>query len=125
MESEPRHLFVYGTLRPGEVRWPILASFVVGEGHDDAVAGSLFDTGAGYPAALFGGEHRIHGRTYELVADSIGRCLELLDEEEGAVDGLYHRVAVRSLGGTDVWAYQYGGGLTLTRIESGDWLQRD
>ena len=57
------------------------------------VAGSLFDTGAGYPAALFGGEHRIHGRTYELVADTIERCLELLDEEEGAVDGLYHRIA--------------------------------
>src|SRR5690606_16989747 len=39
------HLFVYGTLRPGDVRWPMLAPWVVDDGRDDTVAGLLFDTG--------------------------------------------------------------------------------
>ena len=60
------HLFVYGTLRPGEVRWVHLAPFVVGDGVDTTVAGDVYDTGLEYPAAMFGGEGRIIGRVYEL-----------------------------------------------------------
>ena len=51
--TTPTHLFVYGTLRPGEVRWHHLQPYVVDDGVDDTAAGHLFDTGLGYPAALF------------------------------------------------------------------------
>lgn len=50
------HVFVYGTLKPGEVRWPILAPFVMhptAGGGEASVCGKLFDTGYGWPAAVF------------------------------------------------------------------------
>ena len=122
--ADTNHLFVYGTLRPGDVRWHHLAPFVIDEGWDDTAPGSVFDTGLGYPAAKFDNSGIIHGRTYGLLAAAQARCLELLDEVEGVVDGLYHRVQIRTGSGTTAWSYQYGGGLRLTPIESGDWLDR-
>lgn len=119
------HLFVYGTLRPGDVRWPILSRFVTGDGVPDTVAGELFDTGLDYPAAIFGGRATIVGRTYELRADRLDEALVVLDEEEDTVAGLYRRVCVTTGAGTAAWAYAYGTGLELTPIPSGDWFRRD
>ena len=119
-----RHLFVYGTLRPGHVRWSILRPFVVDDGFDDSVAGDLFDTGLDYPAARFGSDGRIVGRTFGLLAESVDRCLDVLDEVEGTVAGLYRRVSVTTDRGVRAWAYEYGGGLDLTPIPSGDWSAR-
>ena len=68
MADPVAHLFVYGTLRPGEVRWRFLEPFVVDEGVADAAIGQLFDTGLGYPAATFAAGDEsgtIHGRTFE------------------------------------------------------------
>jgi len=134
------HLFVYGTLRPGDVRWHFLEPFVVDGGWDDTVAGSVFDTGLGYPAAVFdrtdgesgdvgavarsGSVGTIHGRTYALLESSRQRCLDVLDDVEGVVDGEYRRVAITTGTGARAWAYSYGSGLDLTLIESGDWLCR-
>ena len=135
------HLFVYGTLRPGDVRWPMLEPFVVDHGWDDAVPGRLFDTGLGYPAAIFGDERRelagaaatgaatnpvttVYGRTFGLLGASLDRALELLDVEEDTVEGLYRRVRVVTARGAAAWAYAYGEGLDLTPIESGDWFTR-
>lgn len=117
-----QHLFVYGTLRPGDVRWPILAPFVVDGGIDDTVTGMLYDTGLDYPAAVFGGAGTIHGRTFALLGASLDRALAVLDEEEDTVGGLYTRVRVRTGAGVRAWAYAYGAGLDLTPITSGDWL---
>ena len=117
-------LFVYGTLRPGDVRWVILEGFVADEGAIDTAAGRVFDTGLGYPAAVFGGDGTIHGRTYPLRADRVDEALAVLDEEEGTVRGLFHRVTITTGRGHIAWAYAYGGGLDLTLIESGDWLHR-
>ena len=39
--GSPTHLFVYGTLRPGEVRWHFLEPFVVDEGVDTTVPGEI------------------------------------------------------------------------------------
>ena len=118
------HLFVYGTLRPGDVRWPLLRPFVVGHGIADAVDGELYDTGLDYPAAVFGGTGRVVGQTFELVIDMLDHALVVLDEEEDTVDGLYRRVMVRTRSGRDAWAYEYGAGLELAPITSGDWFIR-
>ena len=128
------HVFVYGTLLPGDVRWGYLEQFVADEGSPDSVNGSLFDTGFDYPAATFGpaavfesGSTRasagtILGRTFEVTADRLEDCLAVLDVEEDTVGGRYRRVSIRTLGGVEVWAYEYGFGLDLTPIPSGDWL---
>lgn len=135
-----RHLFVYGTLRPGEVRWHHLEPYVVGEGVDATVAGLLFDTGLEYPAAVFGdagdgvrpeathgaGAGLIRGRVYELSTARLDDALAHLDGVEGAVRGLYHRVRVPTSAGPMAWAYQCGDDALLRRhIESGDWQDRD
>lgn len=118
------HLFVYGTLRPGDVRWPLLEPWVVDDGADDSVAGQLFDTGLEYPAAIFGAGGTVLGRTYQLRAATIERALQVIDDEEGTVRGLYRRVEVLTGRGVRAWAYQYGAGLDLTPIPSGDWFIR-
>lgn len=121
----PHHLFVYGTLRPGEVRWHHLAPFVVGEGLEATVAGELYDTGLDYPAAVFGGPSVIHGRVYELAVDRLADALAHLDAVEGAVRGLYHRVTVAPSTGGAAWAYECGDrSLLARRLDGGDWLSR-
>lgn len=123
-DADPEHLlFVYGTLLPGEERWAILEEFVVGAGSPDSVAGALYDTGEGYPAASFDtGEGRVVGQVFQLRADRLADALEVLDEVEDAVLGIYRRVRVVTDAGLDVWTYQYGTGLQLTPIAGGDWL---
>lgn len=118
------HLFVYGTLRPGDVRWTLLERYVADEGVDDTASGRVYDTGLDYPAAVFGEGGWIHGRTYRLKAELLAEALAVLDEEEDTVAGLYCRVRVTTAGGTEAWAYAYGDGLELTLIPSGDWFDR-
>ena len=118
------HLFVYGTLRPGDVRWSFLEPFVVDDGVDDAVPGALYDTGLDFPAARFDEPGTIRGRTYRLRRETIDEALDVLDEVEATVHGFYHRIAITTGGGVLAWAYQYGEGLELTPIASGDWFER-
>ncbi len=118
------HLFVYGTLRPGDVRWRLLSPFVLDDGTADSVAGAVFDTGFDYPAALFDGSGTVRGRTYALRPTTIAACLAALDHEENTVGGDYRRVMVTTGRGIVAWAYEYGSGLELTRIASGDWFRR-
>ena len=118
-----RHVFVYGTLRPGDVRWPILEPFVVDGGIVDTTDGSLFDTGLDYPAAIFETGDTIVGRTLALLEVSLDRALHVLDEVEDVVGGEYTRVRIRTGLGVDAWAYAYGTGLDLVPIESGDWFR--
>ncbi len=118
-----RHVFVYGTLRPGDVRWHLLEPFTLDAGMTDSVPGELFDTGLDYPAAVFGPRSTIHGHTFALLETSLDHAIATLDEVEDVVGGEYSRVLVRTNRGIDAWAYQYGSGLDLTPIPSGDWLQ--
>ncbi len=115
---------MYGTLRPGDVRWSFLSPYVVDDGADDTAAGALFDTGLDYPAAVFDGSATIFGRTYLLRDDRLTEALEVLDEEEDTVLGLYRRIAITTGSGVRAWAYEYGDGLELTPIEGGDWFGR-
>lgn len=118
------HLFVYGTLRPGDVRWSFLEPWVVDAGVDDTVSGRLFDTGLDYPAAIFGAGGTVIGRTYQLHAATVHDALRIIDEEEDTVLGLYRRVEVTTTRGMRAWAYEYGSGLDLVPIPSGDWFSR-
>jgi gamma-glutamylcyclotransferase (GGCT)/AIG2-like uncharacterized protein YtfP len=127
--SSSTHLFVYGTLRPGESRWHHLQPYVVDDGFADTAPGRLFDTGQGYPAAQFGQHPEgdapiIRGHTFGLLEGSLAQALEHLDAVEGAVRGLYRRIVVSTSAGVHAFAYEYGGGLDLEPIVSGDWLQR-
>ncbi|MEY2444115.1 MAG: phosphatidylcholine synthase [Ilumatobacteraceae bacterium] len=116
------HLFVYGTLAPGQQRWPHLAPFVVDEGHDAAVVGALYDTGNGYPAARFDRPGVITGRIYELRVEHLDEALRQLDEVEGAVLDLFGRVAVTTVAGVEAWAYEYHGDADLREIAGGRWV---
>jgi len=118
------HLFVYGTLLPGDVRFPLLEPFIVDGGWPDRIAGELFDTGEDYPAAVLtaGASSMIVGNTFALLETSLVRSLEVLDDVEGVVDGDYRRVAITTESGVRAWVYEGGGGLPLTPIPSGDWL---
>jgi gamma-glutamylcyclotransferase (GGCT)/AIG2-like uncharacterized protein YtfP len=120
--SQIAHLFVYGTLRPGDVRWPILAPFTGDGGEPDSVTGRVYDTGLGYPAAVFGESGTIVGRTHLLRRDLLDDALRALDDEESSVPGGYRRVVVTTARGIRAWAYEYGGGLELSHIAGGDWL---
>ena len=120
-----RSVFVYGTLRPGDVRWHHLRPFVTGDGVPDTAAGCLYDSGLGYPAALFGGAGVIHGETFELWPERLEECLAVLDDVEGTVAGLYARIRITTGRGIVAWSYQYGGGLGIRPIASGDWMRRD
>jgi gamma-glutamylcyclotransferase (GGCT)/AIG2-like uncharacterized protein YtfP len=125
------HVFVYGTLRPGDVRWSFLEPFVTDGGMADSVVGSLFDTGEDYPAATFAltatgdgsGSTVIHGRTFRVAETLLDDCLAVLDVEEDTVGGRYRRVAITTQAGIDVWAYEYGFGMDLVPIPSGDWFE--
>lgn len=124
MPAQLDALFVYGTLRRGDVRWSFLEPFVLDDGVDDTVGGTLFDTGLGYPAAVFDGTGTIVGTTYRLAVDRLDEALRVLDDEEDTVLGLYRRVDVLTGRGVRAWAYAYGTGLSLTPIASGDWFVR-
>ncbi len=123
-----RHLFVYGTLQPGESRWHELSGFVRGDGVPTTVAGSVYDTGLDYPAARFtpgNPSEVIRGRVYELDDSRIDAALAHLDVVEGAVAGLYRRVVVETATGPMAWAYECGDDeLLVHRLPDGDWLQR-
>jgi gamma-glutamylcyclotransferase (GGCT)/AIG2-like uncharacterized protein YtfP len=115
-------VFCYGTLLPGESRWRYLEPFVVSH-DDDRVSGRLFDTGFGYPAARFDHVGVITGRVFRLDSHRLVEAFELLDEIEGAVDGLYHRVSLVTSLGVAAYGYQHGGALEgLVPISGGDWL---
>jgi gamma-glutamylcyclotransferase (GGCT)/AIG2-like uncharacterized protein YtfP len=126
--SHSVHLFAYGTLLPGDERWHFLQPFVTDEGTVDRAAGQLFDTGEGYPAAMFVLDGTpptdvpiIHGRVFTIVDTRRDEALRVLDEVEGAVAGDYRRVEIVTNAGCRAWAYAYGGGLDLRPIEGGSW----
>ena len=116
------NLFVYGTLRPGQQRWRFLEPFVMDEGRDESVGGTLYDTGNGYPAAKFDRKGTIFGRVYPLKLDQLDEALALLDEVEGAVIDLFHRVAIITSTGLEAWAYEYCGEPQFAEIAHGDWI---
>lgn len=119
----PRALFVYGTLRRGELRAPLLARHRPRRWEPARVAGALVDLGE-YPG-LIDGDGEVRGELVEL--DDPADALAELDEVEeflgyGRAGSLYRRVIVRA-DGVPAWTYRWLGA-PGPRIASGDWRRR-
>lgn len=99
-------LFVYGTLRPGESRWPALRDMVE-RSEEASVMGRLFDTGRGYPALSLAGADEVPGMLLHLAPDAAVRAMREADSIEGHPQ-IYVRTLVRlndrRLAWTYVWA---------------------
>jgi gamma-glutamylcyclotransferase (GGCT)/AIG2-like uncharacterized protein YtfP len=101
-----RPLFVYGTLMPGHLRWGVLEPHAVGW-RPAAVEGHLYDSGQGWPAAVFTpGDDLVRGWAVDLRPEVADVVLAHLDEVEGVDAGLFRRVDVALLGGEHVIAYE-------------------
>ena len=103
-------VFVYGTLMPGEERWPLLEPYAVGA-HRAMVPGQLYDTGRGYPCALFDRAGSIPGSVIELDPSLADEALTMLDQVEGVHLGLYARVLVTTDADEPAWSYAWGADL--------------
>ncbi|MGH2684382.1 MAG: gamma-glutamylcyclotransferase family protein [Actinomycetota bacterium] len=99
-------VFVYGTLKPGHLRWPMVAPFVDATEAAE-VEGRLWDTGNDFPAARFGPPGRIRGVLLHLKRDCEDEAIRLLDEVEG--EFLYRRAQVRTADGRAAVAYEWRG----------------
>ena len=100
-------VFVYGTLMPGEPRWPALQPFA--SGWEPATArGHLWDTGSGYPAVRFDPDGAdVPGFLVALDPGGAAEAIAVLDRIEGE-GALYRRVRVATSGGPAV-AYEWLG----------------
>lgn len=105
-------VFVYGTMQPGQLRWPALTPFAI---RSDAVppvcaSGRLFDPGYGWPAAVFDpiSSDQVPGVVVTLRPESIREALMALDAVEGVTQGLFKRIVI-DVGGQLCWAYHWPG----------------
>ena len=108
MEPLPAAVFVYGTLMPGRLRWPLLAPDAVGWA-PEAVPGALFDTGDGWPAAVFDPRStaRVPGVRVTVRPDRLSELLAELDVVEDTADGLFRRELVTTDAGEPAWAWSF------------------
>lgn len=124
---------------PGRLRWPHVAGDVV-EQRRATIAGTLYDTGFGYPALVLGangcgGEAGpaagppagpagvVHGWLLGFPADKAAAVLERLDRVEGPS---YRRARVTTADGTTAVAYEYlGSPAGFTAIPDGAWTRTD
>jgi gamma-glutamylcyclotransferase (GGCT)/AIG2-like uncharacterized protein YtfP len=126
-------VFVYGTLRPGQINWEYRLEGRVVRSTPGRLAGvALLDCGP-YPAAHErAGAGGIVGDLVWLDPDGWAGTLALLDELEGYVagqpDNLFERV-VRTVasdaGPVDAWVYLAGQELLeagIPEIAGGDWV---
>ncbi len=116
-------LFVYGTLLKGEEKCRYLSDCPLIRYIE--VPGSLYDTGSGYPVALFEeeSENIISGELY-LMPDPEGK-LRKLDQVEQVESGLFERVLLNH-NGMEFFTYQAGASFKnrITnehRIKEGRW----
>jgi gamma-glutamylcyclotransferase (GGCT)/AIG2-like uncharacterized protein YtfP len=124
--------FVYGTLRSGEERRPILTRHDAAGGDAATVEGTLLHLGD-YPGlVLDGAAAEVTGEVYSV--SDLARLFAELDPVEtfhgfGAPGSLYRRAIVRvqraGLAPAPAWTYVYNGVRDGARvIASGDWRRR-
>lgn len=117
--NEARRVFVYGTLMPGQPRWPYLSRYAA-SWEPASTPGRLWATGRGYPAARFGDPGtRIPGVLVALRAETADEAIGRLDEIEG--EGiLYRRVEITTSGGPAV-SYEWLGSTDELEPLPGGW----
>lgn len=111
----PAEVFVYGTLQPGASAWQVLAPFGDGAPRRTTLAGTLFDTGKGYPGLTLPDADSADGGRSGDEQDSRPRvpgwavrlrepaaALPVLDAYEGPQ---YRRVRRTADDGSPCWAY--------------------
>lgn len=116
-------LFVYGTLLKGEERSHYLTDCNLLRAVE--VPGTLYDTGSGYPVALFAPDSidTIKGELYHMPDPE--RKLKVLDHVEQAYSGLYQRVLLNHIG-MRFFSYRAGASVKArtsiqNKIEHGSW----
>ena len=125
--SEPRHVFVYGTLRRGGrndiARFRPAPRYVA----DARIQGTLYDLGS-YPGAVLGGSGVLVGEVYA-IAPSLEAQLDQLEEVRPDGSGEYIKRSVRvQVGTTQLLCLVYEihpdriAGLGV--IASGNWFDR-
>jgi gamma-glutamylcyclotransferase (GGCT)/AIG2-like uncharacterized protein YtfP len=111
-------VFVYGTLMPGRLRWPLVADDVVARA-PDSVRAVLLDTGRGYPAARLDPGGSTHGWVLELRASTVATVLDRLDRVEGPD---YQRTTVTTAAGRAVHLWIFTGDPTgFVPLPDGRW----
>lgn len=98
-------LFVYGTLMPGHLRWPLVERYVR-HVEPAVVKGRLFDTGHDFPAARFDDGGQIEGYLLTFADKHRERAWRTVDRIEG---DLYVRVDVVTLAGDRARSYAWAG----------------
>jgi gamma-glutamylcyclotransferase (GGCT)/AIG2-like uncharacterized protein YtfP len=115
-------LFVYGTLLPGQARWPVLEPHALST-QPATAKGRLWDTGAGYPAARFdeAGDD-IPGMLVTIAPHRLTDVIAMLDRIEG--EGvLFRRVEILTTGGPALSYEWMGPTAGLSPLTSG-WTGR-
>lgn len=116
----PARLFVYGTLQPGRLRWPLLEPFVTSH-RPASVPGRMFDSGNGWPVAVFEpSADVVPGVLIDLRLDRLAEALRVLDAAETAATDLLARVVVTTTEDDAAWAYHCGGP-TSSMVRIGRW----
>lgn len=111
---------MYGTMKPGHRFYPTIDEFVA-ETEPAAVSGDLFDTGAGYPAAVFDETQitEISGFLIRWIPNQEATANATIADVE---NNLFRPVRVTTTEGIDAVAYEYVGETdTLTQVDSGVW----
>ena len=117
-------LFVYGTLMPGHLRWSMLSPHAVDE-RPATVPVTLYDTGNGWPAAVFGltpTRRHIPGWVVWFSAGTLAILLHDLDEMEGIGEvpnpsaDPYVRIRVPVDSVTEAWAWHATGTRSTWRM---------
>lgn len=97
---------MYGTLMPGHLRWPVLEPHALSY-WPAASEGVLYDTGDGWPAAVFRpGDEVVRGWAVDLLPERAELVLAHLDEVEDIESELFRRVRIGLLAGEPSWSYE-------------------
>lgn len=116
--STTRRVFVYGSLRRGQVNHCLLAGARYLGMHETHPAYTMLDLGP-YPGVISGGRARVLGEVYAIDTTTFAR----LDRLEGYPLEYDRRLIPTLWGQSWIYLYRRAKG-TEPRIVSGDWLRR-